>query len=114
MASAEALGKPGRPARESFRAGPLGKSGGKKKQEKTEKGGMKMAGKIFYRERLKIGVKEKKPRFKLVAVAGVDITFYGDHLRKRELEEIAEAVGAELVLLKVQKKDKDEEVEVKD
>ncbi len=75
---------------------------------------MKMAGKIFYRERLKIGVKEKKPRFKLVAVAGVDITFYGDHLRKRELEEIAEAVGADLVLLKVQKKDKDEEVEVKD
>ncbi len=40
--------------------------------------------------------------------------FYRDHLRKKELEEIAEAVGAELVLLKVQKKDKDEEVEVKD
>lgn len=75
---------------------------------------MTMAGKIFYRERSKIGVKEQKPRFKLVAVAGVDITFYGDHLRKKELEEIAKTVGAELVLLKIQKEDRDEEVEVKD
>jgi len=73
-----------------------------------------MAGKIFYRERLKVGTKEKKPRFKLVAVTGVDITFYGDHLRKKELEEIAKAVGAELVLLKTQKADKDEDVEVKE
>lgn len=73
-----------------------------------------MAGMIFYRERLKIGVKERKPRFKLVAVAGVDMTFYGDHLRKKELEEIAEAVDAKLVLLKVQKEDKDDEVEIKD
>lgn len=75
-----------------------------------------MAGKIFYRERNKIGVKERKPRFKLVAVAGVDISFYGDHLRKKELEEIAAAVGAELVLLKSPKegtgKEKDDEVEV--
>jgi hypothetical protein len=30
-----------------------------------------MAGKIFYRERIKVGVKDKKPRFKLVAVAKV-------------------------------------------
>ncbi|MDD5475706.1 MAG: hypothetical protein PHU03_04230 [Syntrophales bacterium] len=73
-----------------------------------------MAGKIFYRERAKVGAKERKPRFRLVAVAGVDITFYGDHLRKKELEEIAGAVGAELVLLKVKREDKDEEVEVKD
>jgi hypothetical protein len=73
-----------------------------------------MTGKIFYRERLKVGVKERKPRFKLVAVAGVEITFYGDHLRKKELEEIAKAVGAELVLLKTQKADKDEDVEVKE
>ncbi len=73
-----------------------------------------MAGKIFYRERHKVGTKEKKPRFKLVAVAGIDITFYGDHLRKKELEEIAKAVGAELVLLKVSKEDKDDDVEVKE
>ena len=35
-----------------------------------------MAGKIFYRERIKVGEKEKKPRFKLVAVADVNITFF--------------------------------------
>lgn len=71
-----------------------------------------MAGKIFYRERHKVGEKERKPRFKLVAVSGVDITFYGDHLRKKELEAIAKAVDAELVLLKVSKKETDDDIEV--
>ncbi len=73
-----------------------------------------MAGKIFYRERRKVGEGEKKPRFKLVAVAGVDVKVYGKHLRKTELEQIAEAVGAELVLLKHGKRDKDEDVEIED
>jgi len=54
-----------------------------------------MAGKIFYRERIKVGEKEKKPRFKL--------------------EEIAASVGADLVLIKAPKDGslKDEEIEVK-
>jgi hypothetical protein len=69
-----------------------------------------MSGKIFYRERRKVGEGEKKPRFKLIAVAGVDIKVYGKHIRKKELEQIAEAVGAELILLK--HGEKDEEVEV--
>lgn len=72
-----------------------------------------MAGFIFYRERRKVEEKEKKPRFKLVATAGVDVTFYGEHLRKKELEQIATVVGAELVFLKVTEKDHDEDVEVK-
>ena len=59
-----------------------------------------MAGKIFYRERRKIGEQEKKPRFKVVAVAGTDLVFYGDHVRKNELDQLAKAVGAELVPLK--------------
>ena len=75
-------------------------------------GGVVMAGKIFYRERRKVSEKEKKPRFKLVAVAGADMKFYSEHLRKRELEEIAAAMGAELVLLKGGA-EKDEEIEVK-
>lgn len=37
---------------------------------------------------------------------------YGKHLRKKELEQIAEVVGAELVLLKHGEKGKDDEVEV--
>jgi hypothetical protein len=59
-----------------------------------------MAGKIFYRERGKVGKGEKKPRFRLVAVAGNDMKVYGKHLRKSELEQIAKAVGAKLILLK--------------
>jgi len=73
-----------------------------------------MPGKIFYRERRKVGEGEKKPRFKLVAIAGVDMKVYGKHLRKKELEQIAQTVGAELVLLKHGEKEKDEEVEVED
>ncbi len=75
-----------------------------------------MAGKIFYRERHKVGTKEKKPRFKLVAVADVNITFYADHLRKKELEEIAAAVGVDLILLKAPQdgKAKEDEIEVKE
>jgi hypothetical protein len=59
-----------------------------------------MPGKIFYRERGKVGEGEKKPRFRLVAIAGLDMKVYGKHLRKNELEQIAKAVGAKLVLLK--------------
>ena len=70
-----------------------------------------MPGKIFYRERRKVGEGEKKPRFKLVAVAGVDMKVYGKHLRKSELEQIAETVGAELILLSGGK-GRDEDVEV--
>ena len=72
-----------------------------------------MAGKIFYRERTKVGKGEKQPRFMLVAVAGLDMKVYGKHLRKSELEQIAKAVGAKLILLKGGKgKHKDEDVEV--
>lgn len=75
-----------------------------------------MVGKIFYRERLKVGEKEKKPRFKLVAVADVNIKFYAEHLKKRELEEIAASVGADLVLIAAPKDGtvKEEEIEVKE
>jgi hypothetical protein len=59
-----------------------------------------MSGEIFYRERGKAGKGEKKPRFRLVAIAGLDMKVYGKHLRKSELEQIAKGVGAKLVLLK--------------
>jgi hypothetical protein len=58
-----------------------------------------MAGKIFYRERTKAKDGEKKPRFLLVAVAGLDLKFHAKHVRKTELERIAKELGAELVLL---------------
>ena len=71
-----------------------------------------MAGKIFYRERVKVGKGEKKPRFFLVGVADVNLKIYATHLRKNELEEIAEAIGAELILLKGGEGKYEEEVEV--
>jgi hypothetical protein len=72
-----------------------------------------MPGKIFYRERTKVGEGEKKPRFILVAVAGLDLKVFAKHLRKSELEEIAKAASAELVLLARRKGTaEDEEVEV--
>lgn len=73
-----------------------------------------MAGKIFYRERMKVGEDKKQPRFKIVAIAGIDMKFYGKHLRKTELDQVAAAVGADLVLLsKGEKQQKeDDEVEI--
>ncbi len=55
--------------------------------------------KIFYRERVKVGEGDKKPRFAVVGVQGTDMIFFQFHLRKSELDAIAEAVGAELVML---------------
>ena len=72
-----------------------------------------MAGKIFYRERTKIGKGEKKPRFRMVAAADMNIKIYVEHLRRSELEQIAESVGAELILLKEEAEGKyKEEVEI--
>jgi ABC-type branched-subunit amino acid transport system substrate-binding protein len=54
--------------------------------------------KIFARERRKIEKGEKKPRFRVVAATG-DIKFFAEHIRKRELDAIAQAIGAEVVYL---------------
>jgi len=69
-----------------------------------------MPGKIFYRERTKSVEGKQQPRFRMIAVADVNLKFFGEHLRKSELEAIAKAVGAELVLLPFgEKKGKKEE-----
>jgi hypothetical protein len=65
-----------------------------------------MAGKIFYRERRKVADGEKKPRFRVVGIADGHLKIYTNHLRLSELEHIAEAVGAELILLRQGRKDK--------
>ena len=70
-----------------------------------------MAGKIFYRERLKVQDGAKTPRFRVVAVTGVDLKVYGDHFRKSELQHLSEEVGAELVLLRSGSKHKTEKHE---
>ncbi|MDK9707406.1 MAG: hypothetical protein OEL83_10185 [Desulforhopalus sp.] len=59
-----------------------------------------MKGQIFYRSRQKAKEGAKTPQYRIVAVCGVDLKVYGQHLRKTELEQIAKAVGADLVALK--------------
>ncbi|MDD4073627.1 MAG: hypothetical protein PHY78_14820 [Desulfobacterales bacterium] len=68
-----------------------------------------MSAKIFVRERRKIEKGEKKPRFRVIGVSGGDIKLYSKHIRKKELDQIAEATGSEIVFLKVEKEDKDKD-----
>ncbi|MDD4170967.1 MAG: hypothetical protein PHQ94_01875 [Syntrophomonas sp.] len=64
-------------------------------------------GKIFVRERRKISEGEKKPRFVVVGAAGTDLKIYAKHIRKMEIEQIAQMIGAELVILEAGKDDED-------
>lgn len=57
-------------------------------------------GKIFVRERRKVGEKEKQPRFAVAAVSGIDLKIKANHVRKQEIEEIANQLDAEVVYLK--------------
>jgi hypothetical protein len=55
--------------------------------------------KIFVRERTRIGKDEGLPRFAIVGVEGSDLKIFQVHVRQSELEAIAQAVGAEIVML---------------
>ena len=65
-----------------------------------------MAGKIFYRERSKAKEGSRTPRYRIIAVSGLDLKVYGAHLRKKEIEQIAKETNAELILLKRDSKSK--------
>ena len=54
---------------------------------------------IFVRERQNVGQGAGRPRFAVVAIEGTDLKIYTQHIRKIELEKLAEAVGAEVVYL---------------
>ncbi len=54
---------------------------------------------IFVRERTRVGKGDKKPRFVLVAAEGVDLDIFTLHVRKSELDALAAAIGAEVVIL---------------
>jgi hypothetical protein len=64
---------------------------------------------IFVRERRKVEKGEKKPRFRVVGVSGADIKLYANHIRKKELDQLAEATGAKVVVLKAGKEEKRQE-----
>jgi hypothetical protein len=63
---------------------------------------------IFVRERRKVEKGEKKPRLRVVGVQGTDLKIYVEHIRKKELDQIAEATGATVVVLKAGKEEKEE------
>ncbi|HEX3011637.1 MAG TPA: hypothetical protein VHQ70_06285 [Syntrophomonadaceae bacterium] len=66
-----------------------------------------MAGKIFIRERRKVVEGEKKPRFTIVGVEGTDLRIFAKHIRKSEIEQISQQIGAEVVMLKHGKDDEE-------
>jgi len=55
--------------------------------------------KIFVRERGNVREGDGQPRFAVVGVHGTDMKFFKTHLRKGEMDAIAQAIGAELVML---------------
>lgn len=65
-----------------------------------------MSATIFVRERRKVEQGEKKPRFRVVGVSGGDVKVYVRHMRKKELDQLAEATGAKVVFLKAGKEEK--------
>jgi len=65
-----------------------------------------MAGKIFYRERVKSREGQQTPRFRVIAASDLDLKIYADHFRKKDLEKLAEETRAKLVELKRDKKSK--------
>jgi hypothetical protein len=65
-----------------------------------------MSATIFVRERRKVEQGEKKPRFRVVGVSGGDVKIYVKHMRKKELDQLAEATGAKVVFLKAGKEQK--------
>lgn len=56
-------------------------------------------GQIFVRERNHVGRGAGQPRFAIVAVSGADLRFFARHVRKVELEKLAESVGAQVIYL---------------
>lgn len=67
-----------------------------------------MEARIFVRERRKVEKGEKKPRFRICGVSGVDLKIYAHHMRKQELDEMAGHLGAKVVVLHAGKEEKKE------
>jgi hypothetical protein len=55
--------------------------------------------KIFVRERRHAGEGAGRPRFTIVGVQGADLKIFNTKVRRKELEQVAAGVGAELVYL---------------
>jgi hypothetical protein len=63
---------------------------------------------LFVRERRKVEEGEKKPRFAFVGSVGTDLRIKIKHVRKKEIEQIASMIGAEVVYLEAGKQEEEE------
>jgi hypothetical protein len=66
---------------------------------------------LFVRERRKVEEGEKKPRFAFVGSVGTDLRIKIKHIRKKEIEQIASMIGAEVVYLEAGKNEEEVEIE---
>ena len=66
---------------------------------------------LFVRERRKVEEGEKKPRFAFVGSVGTDLRIKTKHVRKKEIEQIAEMICAEVVYLEAGKQGEEVEIE---
>jgi len=55
--------------------------------------------KIFLRERNRASEETGRPRFAVVGVQGADLKIFKSKVRRKEIEQIAQDIGAELVYL---------------
>jgi len=55
--------------------------------------------KIFVRERRHVGQRMGRPRFAIIGVQGSDLKIFKTRVRRAELDAIAQAIGAEIVIL---------------
>ncbi len=55
--------------------------------------------KIFVRERRHISPGAGRPRFAILGVEGAELRLFRTHVRKAELDAIAQAVGADVIML---------------
>jgi predicted phosphodiesterase len=67
---------------------------------------------FFLREREEVEKGSHKPRFAFIASVGTDIRIKAKHVRKKEIEQIAEYIGAEIIYVQGNQDHKDEEVEI--
>lgn len=65
-----------------------------------------MEAKIFYRERTKVAKGAKTPRFRVVGMSNSKLKIYSNHLRKKELKQLARETGSVLVKLERDKNSK--------
>lgn len=61
---------------------------------------------IFVRERNRADDGTGRPRFAVVGVEGTDLKIFKSKVRRKEIEQIAEVIGAELVMLERSRENK--------